>query len=206
MMEQFGHYLKRLGVPDTGPGAPAAEYGFVWKTTLLGFATPILFMFLKVLRISLLPLDTANSLIDYMSVVAPVLQQQWSTLIVMRLLVDASNYPAFLLFASGICAVPITVAVIVHAQKWRTMQSPNPGAPLLAAVIFALYYFMMFVGVDTASPTFRSIFDLYFDQIGLFYVRQYLVVFTFWFGVYCFMISVLGLLGVFVRSVSSHSK
>jgi hypothetical protein len=64
MMEQFGQYLKRLGVPDTGPRAPAAEYGPVWNGAMFGFAMPILFIFLKVSEISLLPLDTAHSLLD----------------------------------------------------------------------------------------------------------------------------------------------
>ena len=195
----FMKYLQRLRTPDRGPGSVAVEYSSIWVSYLYGIATPIIFIFLKAAKISLLPLDWAYQCLEWLSIIAPVLRQHVAVLTEKHLIIDIRNYPVFLIISFLMCCIPIVQACRIYFKKWRIMLSPHPISLLIIAMIFGEYYFMMVLQVDTAALKFRSMYQLYFDGAGIYYIRQFGLIFLYSVGVIFLILYLLYGIGLFVR-------
>ena len=175
-MKTVVDYLKRWRTADAGPGSSAEEYKGVYFAYLYGAWVPFLFLFLKMFKVQILPVAWAYNLMLSISVVAPVIRQHWAILVRQDRIADAANYSLFVAISILMCLIPIFVLVRVHLQKWRTMLSPHPMGLVLVPFFFLLNYLLMVKGVDFASDAPKSIYQLYFDKIGLYYFRQYVMI------------------------------
>lgn len=195
-------YLARFKEADVGPGSVSAEYGAIWPPYFYGFLVPIVFIVVKLLRVQLLPESVALKLLEGLSTIAPVLQQHGLTLQTRGQIIDLANYPAFILIAFGVACIPMLTLVKIYIRKWRIMMSPHPAGVVLMTIIFALYYALIINQSDWASLSFRSIYQLYFDQFGIYYLRQYCAIFIYCFGLLFLLLNILHSFSAAARCLS----
>jgi hypothetical protein len=146
-----------------------------------------------------MPLDAAHDVLDQLASISPVLRQHWQVMTDNQLYVDAGNYPLFLISSFAACCIPIAKAVQIYRPKWRIMLPPHPAGLFLIILIFSLYYALEVAGGNSASLTFRSIFQLYLDRVGIYYVGQFAIIWVYSIGLLFLTLAVLHSISALAR-------
>ncbi|MBC8007679.1 MAG: hypothetical protein H7X76_06505 [Prolixibacteraceae bacterium] len=185
---------------------PPSSIGFdsraIWSSYLYGLIVPVIFIALKAISVPMLPLAWAKELLSLLSKLAPVLQQHLTILSEAGRTTDIANYPVFLLASLLCCCVPIAKVISTYVGRWRCMPGPPPlSAYLLITIIFGMFFILTVLEFDAASRSFRSIYQLYFDKAGLYYVRQFALVFLFSVGLLALTLLLLSLISVAARAI-----
>ena len=202
MLSDILIYLQRTTKRDSGPGSVGDTYQAIWRSYLYSIPVPFIFIFLKSNKIALLQVDRALSALECISAIDPVVRQHTSVLTKLGRTIDIANYPVFLVVTFLTLCIPIVQLCRIYSKNWRIMLSPHPAGFLLIFVIASLFYALEIWGANSASLAFRSIYQLYFDDLGIYYILQTGVLFVYAFGLLLVVLTILHSLSAVSRLVN----
>ena len=135
---------------------------------------PLSFIVMKLTDVQVLSRDTADHLVALLSYPIPVLEQQYGVLKELGRNSDAANFALYYLILAILFFVIIAGSLVSY---FKSAPKLKIGVEEQFFILGGIVIFVMGFPLrgDFATTELTSMFRLYFDQIGLYHIRQFSV-------------------------------
>ena len=162
----------------------------------LWWSTPFIFIILR--HLLPFPATFATQSISPLEIVWPVLSPQIAE--IERSGAPAGHYALFIIVSL------LFVAALIGAAGWRFVRQPERLAPpggydlfIIVICFFGTIYGLFF---DEVNPQSHLYFDFFVDGLGLYYIRQFPVIFTMGLGMLMLVTSTVAILYWLCRRIT----
>ncbi len=149
----------------------AVSHRIISKLAGIAVITPLFFMLTKIFSLQLISEQSASAIVKSAANLWPILKLQYAFLLRAGSTLDASNYVVFVVFISVLIAGAVSATGVFYIKTIRYTKKLALHDVYMLLLTAWVIQFELYVDEPSVDP--RPFFDLYVDNMGLYYLRQW---------------------------------